>query len=222
MHSLDPAACKAIAAHYARRRHRLYARWKLASDPVYAATAELLGATQLPLLDVGCGIGLLGQYLRAAGVRVRYTGVDHDAYKIATAQAAARHAGLERDLQLHCADAATRTPTHGHVVLLDVLHYLPAYRQQALLAALVPHLATDGLLVIRNVLREPNWRFHATRLEEFCLSVSGWIPGGAQHYPRAEELREPLEEAGLSTHLTTLRGRTPYNSYLLVARARPR
>ncbi|MBN8713704.1 MAG: class I SAM-dependent methyltransferase [Xanthomonadales bacterium] len=220
MHLLDTAAREAIVAHYAQRRHRLYARWKLKTDPVYAATAALLRDSALPLLDIGCGIGLLGQYLHASGARVRYAGVDHDGFKIDTAQAAARHAGLERELDLRCADAATLPPVSGHVVLLDILHYLPADRHRALLQVATGHLAPDGLLVIRNVLREANWRFHATRVEEFFLRYSGWIPGGAQHYPSADELREPLEAAGLAVHIAPLRGRTPFNSYLLVARHR--
>ena len=218
MKSLDHAARKAIAAQYARLGHRLHARWKLANDPVYAATADLLGDSTLPLLDIGCGIGLLGQYLSVAGARVPYTGVDHDARKIDAAQAAARRAGLAHAHRLHCGDAAALPPTHGHVALLDVLHYLPVERQRVLLETATQHLAPGALLVIRNVLRESNWRFHATRLEEFFLAVSGWIPGGVQHYPRAHELRVPLEDAGLDVRMTPLRGRTPFNSYLIVAR----
>ena len=221
MHLLDPAAREAIAAHYARRRHRSYARWKLARDPAYAATAALLKDSALPLLDVGCGIGLLGHYLHASGARVSYKGVDHDPFKIDTAMAAARRAGLEHELQLQCADATILPPTCGHVVLLDILHYMSSARQQALLKTITSHLAPGGLLVIRNVLSEPNWRFHATRLEEFFLWIIGWIPGGVQHYPHAGELREPLEKAGLVVHIAPLRGHTPYNSYLLVARHLP-
>ncbi len=218
MQALDHIARKTIVVHYARPGHRLHARWKLANDPAYAAIANLLGDSTLPLLDIGCGIGLLAHYLHATGARVSYTGVDHDARKIVAAQAAARAAGLPPGLRLQCADAATLPPTHGHVALLDVLHYLPADRQRALLETATHHLAPDGLLLIRNVLREPNWRFHATRLEEFFLHVSGWIPGGVQHYPSAHEVREPLESAGLEVRMTPLHGRTPFNSYLIVAR----
>ncbi len=217
MQPLDSAACRAIAAQYTQPGHRLHTRWKLSNDPVYAATADLLGDSTLPLLDIGCGLGLLGQYLCATGARGGYTGVDHDTRKIDAARTAARRGGLEHRLCLHCADAATLPPTHGHVALLDVLHYLSAERQRLLLETATRHLAPDGLLVIRNVLREPNWRFHATRLEEFFLRVSGWIPGGVQHYPSAAELRVPLENAGLGVRITPLRGHTPYNSYLIVA-----
>ena len=219
--ALDRAQRHRIARRYAHRGHRWHARWKLACDPAYAAVDDLLSGPSLPLLDIGCGIGLLGQYLQAGHARTPYIGVDHDPRKIAAAREAAAAARLEMDLR--CADAAALPPVHGHVALLDVLHYLSAPQQQALLQVAIAHLAPDGTLVIRNVLREPNWRFHATRVEEFFLRVSGWIPGGAQHYPRAEELCAPLRQAGLDVRVRSLRGRTPYNSYLLVARFhRPR
>jgi 2-polyprenyl-3-methyl-5-hydroxy-6-metoxy-1,4-benzoquinol methylase len=221
--ALDRAQRNRIARRYAHRGHRWHARWKLACDPAYAAVDDLLSGPPLPLLDIGCGIGLLGQYLQAGHARTPYIGVDHDPRKIAAAREAAAAMGLDRDIDLRCADAATLPPVHGHVALLDVLHYLSAPQQQALLQVAIAHLAPDGTLVIRNVLREPNWRFHATRMEEFFLRVSGWIPGGAQHYPRAEELCAPLRQAGLDVQVRSLRGRTPYNSYLLVARFhRPR
>ena len=49
--------------------------------------------------------------------------------------------------------------------------------------------------------------------------MSGWIPGGAQHYPSAAELRAPLENAGLDVQIKPLHGRTPFNGYLIVAQA---
>lgn len=207
-----------IASLYDYPLQRCYVRSKLASDPVYAATAALIAGSPLPLLDVGCGIGLLGQYLYAQGHRQPYLGLDHDLRKIAAGRIAAQRAGLDTMMSLQHADAAELPPMHGHVALLDVLHYLPAERQPALLQAAIRHLAPQGCLIIRNVLREPNWRFHATRIEEFFLRASGWIPGGAQHYPTADELRAPLENAGLDVRIEPLRGHTPFNSYLIVAR----
>jgi 2-polyprenyl-3-methyl-5-hydroxy-6-metoxy-1,4-benzoquinol methylase len=216
MPTLDRRTRHAIARRFGNTR--FYVRSKLASDPVYAAVAQRVAARPLPLLDIGCGIGLLAHYLHACGALHRYLGLDHDARKIALGSAAARHGGLDGQVELRAADAASLQPLRGHVALLDVLHYLPAERQGPLLAHAARHLAPDGWLIVRNVLREPNWRFHATRVEEFFLRTSGWIPGGAQHYPSAAELRAPLEQAGLEVDILSLRGRTPFNSYLLLAR----
>ena len=79
---------------------------------------------------------------------------------------------------------------------------------------------TNSLARSMLLIQVANWRFHATRVEEFFLRTSGWIPGGAQHYPSAGELRAPLQDAGLHVHIEPLRGRTPFNSYLIVARPR--
>lgn len=215
---MDRRSRQHIANLYDGHLQRGYVRGKLAGDPVYAATAALVAGTTLPLLDIGCGIGLLGLYLHALGHAQPYLGVDHDPRKIAAGQQAVQRAGLHTLMSLHHLDVAELPPMHGHVALLDVLHYLPAARQSPLLQEAARHLAPEGCLIIRNVLREPNWRFHATRVEEFFLRTSGWIPGGAQHYPSAEELRVPLQDAGLDVRIEPLRGRTPFNSYLVVAR----
>jgi len=214
---MDRATRCRIADLYDGHFQRGYVRGKLAGDPAYAATAALVAGTPLPLLDIGCGIGLLGHYLHAQGHAQPYHGLDHDPRKIAAGQLAAQRAGLDATMHLQQADAAELPPLQGHVALLDVLHYLPAARQTALLKTAARHLAPQGQLIIRNVLREPNWRFRVTRIEEFFLRASGWIPGGAQHYPDIDELRRPLEDAGLQVRAKPLYGRTPFNSYLLVA-----
>lgn len=215
---MDRRSRQHIANLYDGHLQRGYVRGKLAGDPVYAATAALVAGTTLPLLDIGCGIGLLGLYLHALGHAQPYLGVDHDPRKIAAGQQALQRAGLDTLMRLRHVDVAELPPMHGHVALLDVLHYLPAARQSPLLQEAARHLAPEGCLIIRNVLREQNWRFHATRVEEFFLRTSGWIPGGAQHYPSADELRVPLQDAGLDVRIEPLRGRTPFNSYLVVAR----
>jgi 2-polyprenyl-3-methyl-5-hydroxy-6-metoxy-1,4-benzoquinol methylase len=218
MPTLDRSARDIIAQRYTRGFQRNYVRWKLAVDPAYAATSDLLAGRPMPLLDIGCGMGLLGHYLHACGTLTQYVGLDHDPRKITAGSQAARHGKLDSLMQLYQADIADLPPLQGHVVLLDILHYLPASRQAPLLQSAAKHLAPHGQLIIRNVLREPNWRFHMTRVEEYFLRVSGWMRNGAQHYPSAGEIRAPLEVAGLTVTIQPLHGRTPYNSYLIVAK----
>lgn len=209
-----------IADLYDSHLQRSYVRGKLASDPAYATTAALIAGSSLPLLDIGCGIGLLGQYLHAQGHSQPYLGLDHDLRKIIAGTQAVQRAGLDAVMQLRHADAAELPAMHGHVALLDVLHYLSAERQRSLLQAASRHLAPQGCLIIRNVLREKNGYFHATRIAEFFLHASGWISAAPQHYPSADELRSTLESAGLDVRIQSLRGHTPFNSYLIVARTR--
>ena len=214
---IDRSMRATLTARFSGFNQRQYVRGKLAGDPVYAAIARLLEeAAPFPLLDVGCGMGLLGHYLHSCGALHGYIGIDHDERKIAAARRAA--ASIDDALDLRHADVADLPDFRGHVCLLDVLHYLPAVRQPALLTQLAGHVAPGAHLMIRNVLRERHWRFHATVLEEHVLHATGWMRVGADHYPTAQEVTAPLHEAGLVTTLEPLWGRTPFNSYLIVAR----
>jgi 2-polyprenyl-3-methyl-5-hydroxy-6-metoxy-1,4-benzoquinol methylase len=215
------AALYRIANSYDHWLQRRYVKSKLAADPAYAATAALVMDRPMPLLDIGCGIGLLGQYLHARGAVTRYLGVDSDLRKIEAGNRALHLSGLDNALQLVHADGAARQRIRGHVALLDVLHYLPQEGQRALLDNAVAHLAPGGLLVIRNVLRERSWRYALTRISEFFLRTSGWMLVGAQHYPSEDELRTPLEAAGLAVNIRSLHGKTPFDCYLLVAERGP-
>lgn len=216
MSTMD-AALYRIANSYDSWLQRRYVKGKLAADPAYAATAALVMNRPMPLLDIGCGLGLLGQYLHVRGVVMRYLGVDSDPRKIEAGNRALRQSGLDGVLQLRQTDGLAQQPIRGHVAVLDVLHYLPRDGQRALLDNAIAHVAPGGLLVIRNVLRERSWRYAFTRVSEFFLSASGWMKVGAQHYPSADELRGQLEAAGLAVNIRPLHGKTPFDCYLLVA-----
>jgi 2-polyprenyl-3-methyl-5-hydroxy-6-metoxy-1,4-benzoquinol methylase len=209
------AVARRIAARFSRRFHRGYARHKLRLDPAYAAVAELVAGTRDPLLDVGCGLGLLGLYLREMGYAGSYLGIDFDAGKIEAGRAAAE--GTWRDMQLVAARAAELPEFSGHVALIDVLHYMGHEGQQQLLRDAAARVAPGALLVIRNVLREPGWRFRATVIEERLIHAVRWIGTPATHFPRPQEIQAPLREAGFSVEMRPLWGRTPFNSYLVVA-----
>jgi 2-polyprenyl-3-methyl-5-hydroxy-6-metoxy-1,4-benzoquinol methylase len=211
------AALYRIANSYDHWLQRRYVKGKLAADPAYAATAALVMNRPMPLLDIGCGIGLLGQYLHARGAITRYLGVDNDVRKIEAGNRALRLSGLDGVLRLSHTDGAQQQPISGHVALLDVLHYLPREGQRTLLENAVAHVAPGGRLVIRTVLRERSWRYGLTRVSEFFLSASGWMRVGAQHYPSAQELRTQLEAAGLTVSVRSLHGKTPFDCYLVVA-----
>lgn len=216
---LDRQARRTIAARYPLLAQRNYARGKLATDPLYAGTARVLAPLKpMILLDVGCGMGLLGQYLHACGLLHGYHGIDHDERKIAAGRHAA--ATMSGVFQLQHTSTDDLPDIHGHVALLDVLHYLPEKQQHLLLSHLATHVAPGGVLVLRNVLRDSNWRFRATVAEEKVLHGVGWMRVAPTHYPSAEEIRAPLEAAGLDVTFSRLWGHTPFNSYLLVARHR--
>jgi len=213
------AAIARIVARYRHWRHRRYVRGKLKWDPLFEAIAPLLAGSSRPLLDIGCGLGLLGQYLRERGAGMPYLGVDPDGAKIEEARAAAMAGAL--DIDFATLDASSLPAFGGDVALIDVLHYLPADLQRQALANAAARVVPGGLLVIRNVLRDDSWRYRLTVAEERFAAALGWMRFATGHFPRREDIESPLASLGFDVRVEPLWGATPFNSYLIVARRTP-
>ena len=123
-----------------------FAKGKLSWDPVFWALLERL-PEEGALLDVGCGEGLLGLYLRLGGKKLKILGVDHDEGRIARARRAAD--GLA-DLDFQVADARSVEGSFDVITVIDVLHYLPTEAQAALLVRLVALLRPGGRMYLRD------------------------------------------------------------------------
>lgn len=225
--ALDAAAANAIAGAFlpdralGNRWHYHYARIKLRTDPLYPGVVDALRGCDAPLLDLGCGIGLLAHALRAAGLAMPYLGVDNDAGKIAQARRAAGRAGL-RDVRFECVDLADGPPAHaGSVAILDVLQFVAPELQDAILDAAVAMLAPGARLVIRTGLDDGSRRARTTRRIDALSRALGWMNAGPRRYPDADALRARFDAAGLAAEFTPLHGNTPFNNWRIVAE-RPR
>lgn len=222
--AFDRTAARRIAAaflptrYYGNRWNYHYSRIKLGSDPLYRGVARVLRDSRSPLLDVGCGIGLLAHALRDEGVALPYHGVDNDAAKISEAQRAARCADLS-DATFLLMDLAHLMPAHrGSVAILDVLQYLDDDSQQRLLHAAIAMLVPGARLVIRSGLEDGSTRMWVTRAIDWFGNGIGWMNAAPRRYPRERDLRATLENAGLQSEFTPLHGNTPFNNWLIVAR----
>lgn len=210
-----------LPAHPLGNRHDyFYTLFKLRSDPLYPGVLAALRGSRAPLLDLGCGLGLLAHALRADGQAMPYRGVDIDAGKIARARHSAAATGLA-DATFEVADLAHGMPPHrGSVAILDVLQYLSHAAQRELLATAAAMLAADARLVIRTGLGDRTHRGRTTRVTDRLANLIGWMQERPKCYPTADGLRHALEEAGLQATFAPLYGRTPFNNWLVVARPR--
>jgi SAM-dependent methyltransferase len=211
-------ACARVAARFGEFWLRGYALRKLRSDPVFPAAFALFRDSPDALIDIGCGVGLLGFYLRERNFQPPIVGLDRDGRKIARAQAVAR-AGY-RDLEFLQQDASAPLERRGHFALLDVLHYLAPNEQTRLLERLVPRIAPGGLLVIRDCPHDRNTRFWLTFLVEHFAQLITWNVPAPLHFPNREEISSAFSPHEFSRTIESLWGRTPFNSHLFVFRRR--
>jgi len=142
-------------AYLPSRWHYHYARHKLAMDPLYRGVCAALAGVRGPVLDFGCGIGLLAHALRARGLQLDYVGIDSDGGKIDIARRSVERAGITNATFLVCDLARDIPRREGDVVLLDVLQYLPPQRHLPLLELLAGCLAHVCLYRFNRHLRFP-------------------------------------------------------------------
>ena len=204
-----------LAALYDGRSLQGYARWKVRTDPAYAAVRDVLKERSRPLLDLGCGIGLLALYLREQGHTAPIVGIDFDQRKIDRARKAAQ--GYE-GIEFIAADARDPLARDRDVVILDLLHYFDSASQQTILANAARAAGDDGMVVIRQGIRDGSWRHRLTAFVDGLARVLRWMKAENLNFPRREEIEAPF--ADFVCEVRPLWGRMPYNSYLFVFRPR--
>ena len=155
--------------------------------------AALAGA---PLLDVGCGGGLLAESLAREGAQV--SGIDLAPGMIEVARLHAAEGGLAIDYQVAAAEelAARRPGAFRVVTCMEMLEHVP--QPQAMVATLARTLAPGGALFVSTLNR--NLRSFLTAIVggEYLLNL---IPRGTHEYERLirpAELARFARAAGLT------------------------
>jgi SAM-dependent methyltransferase len=227
-HLVDAAAqCYRPAGRFAYH----FARGKLGGDPVFAAVlAQGLVPDRARILDLGCGQALLASWLAAAGECHRaggwYAGwpAPPAAWSFRGIELASRDVARARQALGAVADVEAgdvRTAEFGAadvVVILDVLHYMDAASQEAVLGRVRAALSPAGVLVLRIGDANGGLRFRIShwvdrtvpflrgrgRVRLHCRSLPQWIG-----------LLERLE---FQTDVIPMSANTPFANVLLLAR----
>ncbi|QJE95485.1 methyltransferase domain-containing protein [Luteolibacter luteus] len=194
---------------------RSYVSSKVKTDPLYGAVYEELRGSDLPLLDLGCGLGLLAFYLRERGLNFQIRGLDYDPRKIESAKrvnALLSH----QDISFATHDAREGLPEHtGNVSILDILQFFTPPEQETLLGLAASRLAPGGKLVIRSGLRDESWRFKVTVAGDLLAKASFWMKAAPTHYPTSSDFERILSRYG-KVRIVPLWGGTPFNNHLIV------
>jgi len=218
--SAHELACARVAAQFSERWLRGYVESKLRRDPVYPAAYELFRDSDEPILDIGCGLGLLAFYLRERDCRQPILGLDVDLRKIRRGIGTAAHYS---DIDFRCQDIQEPISAFsGNIALFDVLHYLPPAEQTSLLSRLARSVVPGGSLVIRECPRDTGPRFLMTWLAEKFAQAVSWNLNTPLHFPSRERINAAFNEAEFERKSRPLWGATPFNNQLFVFRRRPR
>jgi len=195
-----------------------YTRGKLMSDPLYEGVHRELDGSVHPLLDIGCGMGILAMYLREREWGNPVSGFDYDETKIADGRAMLAKGGYEM-VSLDQGDARKGLPDHsGDVTILDILQFFDPAEQRELLRLAAARVAPGGKLVVRSGLLEKNMRFTVTWLVDLFAKATFWMKAAPVNYPTREFFREMLESEGFEVEIKPLWGITPFNNFMILAK----
>jgi 1-acyl-sn-glycerol-3-phosphate acyltransferase len=146
-----------------------YLRVKVRLENYYEVFHSLI-PRNAKVLDLGCGYGFLSYMLQFSSKDRIITGVDYDADKIETA----KYGYLKSDRlnfiegDVNCVDVAG----YDTIVISDVLHYLTAENQEALIKRCVEALPLNGKLIVRDGDADLKERHKGTKLTEwFSINV---------------------------------------------------
>ena len=154
--------------------------------------ADLLGA---PVLDIGCGGGLLSEGMAALGAKV--TGIDMADKPLSVARLHALESGVDVEYLASPAEAlaAERPESFGTVTCLEMLEHVPDF--SSTVSACAELAAPGGNLIFSTINRNPKAYALAVVGAEYVL---GLLPKGTHDYDkfiRPSELASAVRQAGL-------------------------
>jgi len=192
---------------------RNFVRWKLRLDRIF----ELLAAENLgtgTVVDLGCGYGIALSFAAFGDTQRRLVGCDLDEHRIAVARKAL--ATLNADVSV--ADIRDfELPPAGLILIFDVLQFLSADEQTALLKRCCSALAAGGVLIFRVHDLDRGVRSGITMALERLVFACGHHNSGPQILSVAEYC-SALESAGMQVEERHFLNRLPLAHVLIVAR----
>ena len=180
-------------------------RWWHASMPAVERLVPDAGT----ILDLGCGHGIFANLMGLRGPGRTILALERNAAKAALARGRVTNVRVEdRDV------SRSDLPPVDSVTLIDVLHHLDSFEEQApLLDAVHRILPPGGTLVLKEVTTSRPIRYRLTRVLD-RLSY----PRDRFFFRPHEEFREMLEARGFTVAFHPLWARVPYAHYAFVAR----
>ncbi|MEZ4516415.1 MAG: class I SAM-dependent methyltransferase [Chloroflexota bacterium] len=129
-----------------------FAETRATPQPGFARLVGSLSPGPHTVLDIGCGDGRFGRFLRDSGVEISYTGVDLTPQLLVYARSAEDDILLTRDINRE--DSLSDLPKFSCIACLSTLQHIPGHANRVrLLREMGEHLTDNGIMFLGN------WQF---------------------------------------------------------------
>ncbi len=142
-----------------------------------------------PIIDIGCGYGLLANFLVLKSVKREVTGIDLSLERIKVAQ---KTTDNRKKIQFKLMDALDlQLEKYNTVVMSDFLHHINFEAQEELLARCYQNLPTGSFLIIEEVDNRPLWKYWFAIMSDNILNI-----GERQFFRDHREFQKLLQRIG--------------------------
>lgn len=141
------------------------------------------------IIDVGCGYGLLANFLALRSSKRDVIGIDLSVGRVRVAQ---KTTDSRTRIRFKLMDALDlRLGEYDTAVMSDFLHHIDCKAQEELLARCYRELPTGSFLIIQEVDDRPRWKYWFAIMSDKILNV-----GGRQFFRNHRDFRKLLERIG--------------------------
>lgn len=182
-------------------------RWRLC--PI-EKIAQYVGVPA-KLLELGCGVGMLSNYVHLRDPETQVLGIDLSPTRIACAEATVGNRTGIRFLCKNALELDSQT-NFDTVTMTDFLHHLSFEGQKGLLEFLYRQLPRGGRLVILEVIECPAWKRKFADLVDRLLNH-----GKISHFRSKKEWESFLEEIGFEVEVQLAHRGLPLADAIFVA-----
>jgi len=163
------------------------------------------------IIDIGCGYGLLANFLVLRSSKRDVTGIDLSVGRITVAQ---KTTDNRKKIQFELMDALDlQLGKYSTVIMSDFLHHIDCEAQEELLAHCYQKLPPGGLLIIEEVDGRPLWKYWFAVINDKILNV-----GERQFFRKQVEFQELLQRIGFLVKTKKVDKGLPLSDILFICR----
>ncbi len=185
----------------------LYARlrWRLCPFEEIEECVPKEGA----IIDIGCGYGLLANFLVLKSAKREVTGIDLSVERIKIAQ---KTADNRKKIQFQLMDALDlQLEKYGTLVMSDFLHHINFEAQEELLVRCYQDLPAGSFLIIEEVDNRPPWKYWFAIMSDNILNI-----GERQFFRNQREFQKLLQRIGFSVKIKKVDKHLPLSDVLFI------
>ncbi len=163
------------------------------------------------ILDIGCGYGILSNLLALKSEYRNVVGVDISKKRIDIAR---KTIGSRKNIEFLQANIAEiELKPCDAIIMSDFLHHIPYTLQEQILSKSREKLSENGILLIKEMDKEPFWKFRISYILDKLLN-----PQNRLYHQSSHELRELLENIGFDMKKTSIHEGTPFTDVIYECR----